>query len=655
MSPYRHLFSPFRLGRLVLRNRVVFPAHLTNFAEDGEVSSRLIAYYRERARGGVALIITEEQSVHPTDHAYEKLIHAFRPEVVAGYRRLTEAIHREGAFVFAQINHNGGQSHSQYNDLPVWAPSAQPDPMFREGAKAMEVEDIQAVVAGYRTVAAHVALGGFDGAELQTSHSSLIRQFLSPATNRRRDAYGGDLDGRMRFLLEVVEAVRAATGPGFILGVRLCGDELVEGGLTLPEVVEIARRLERTGMVDYLNTSIGTATQSLFLVEGSMAVAPGYSLYISAAIRRAVSLPVIGVGRIKDPTQAEAAIANGYCDLVGMVRAQIADPFWVRRAEAGQAEAIRLCLSCNQECIGKVGLNRPLGCIENPAVGEEERWGEVHAPLVRVARPKRVVVVGGGPAGLKAAAVAARRGHTVTLFERDASLGGQVLRAIRLPGRDEFGDIVRNLEHEVRRLGVRLELGTEATPEGVLALNPDAVVVATGARPSVPAWGQGQPWVRTVSQWLDQPESVAGQTVAVVDTVGGHEASTMVEWLLDRGARVSLITPHLYPGQYLGVTLDLELWYRRLGGRPVEFIPDVTVVAAGPDPGTLTAVHNYTGASVVLGPYAAVIAVGPAQPEADCYFALKGRVPWLRRIGDALAPRRADSAVREGEAAGRAI
>ncbi len=372
---YRYLWQPLALGPVTTRNRIVFSAHLTNYARDGLPTEQHAAYYAARAAGGTGLIITEEHSTHPTDWPYEKLIHGFHREVIPGYRRITDAVHRHGVPILAQLNHNGGQASSMYTRLPVWAPSPVADPLFREVPKAVTAAEIDEIVAGYATVAEHCAEGGFDGIELQCSHSSIVRGFLSPATNRRTDEYGGSLENRARLLMELVAAVRRVIGGGMALGVRLCGDELIDGGTTIDEAVEVARLVEASGHVDYVNTSIGVATATLFMIEASMHVPPGYALFIPSAIRKAIELPVVGVGRFKDPLQAERALAEGHCDLVGVVRGQIADADFAAKARAGATEDIRLCLSCNQECVGRMGLNRWLGCIENPRTGREAGSG----------------------------------------------------------------------------------------------------------------------------------------------------------------------------------------------------------------------------------------------------------------------------------------
>ena len=460
---HKYLWTPLQLGPVTTRNRIVFSAHLTNYARDGRPTEQHAAYYAARAAGGAGLIITEEHSTHPTDWPYEKLIHGFHRDVIPGYRRITDAVHRHRVPIFAQINHNGGQASSMFSRLPVWAPSPVADPLFREVPKAVTLAEIDEIVAGYALVAEHCAEGGFDGIELQCSHSSIVRGFLSPATNKRTDEYGGSLENRARLLVQIVEAVRRVIGNRLALGVRLCGDELIENGTTIDEAVRVAEIVEATGHVDYINTSIGVATASLFMIEASMHIPPGYAMFIPSAIRKAVDLPVVGVGRFKDPLQAERALAEGHCDLVGVVRGQIADPDFAVKARAGATDEIRLCLSCNQECVGRMGLNRWLGCIENPRTGREHEWATTQHVSISPT-PKNVMVVGAGPAGLQAAIAAARNGHRVTVYEKESVAGGQVRWAASVPNRAEFGDMIRNQLNECKRLGVEVIYDTGVWP-----------------------------------------------------------------------------------------------------------------------------------------------------------------------------------------------
>jgi mycofactocin system FadH/OYE family oxidoreductase 2 len=647
---YRYLWSPLAVGPVTVRNRIVFSAHLTNYAtQHGLPSEQHAAYYEARAAGGAGLIITEEHSTHPTDWPYEKLIHGFHREVIPGYRRITDAVHRHRVPIFAQLNHNGGQASSMYTRLPVWAPSPVADPLFREVPKAVDAAEIAEVIAGYATVAEHCAEGGFDGIELQCSHSSIVRGFLSPATNTRTDHYGGTLENRARILLEIVAAVRKVIGNRLALGVRLCGDELIDGGTTIDEAVRVAQIVEATGHVDYINTSIGVATASLFMIEASMHIPPGYALFIPSAIRKAVELPVVGVGRFKDPLQAERALAEGHCDLVGVVRGQIADADFAAKARAGATDAVRLCLSCNQECVGRMGLNRWLGCIENPRTGKESTTFAVARPATK---PKNVMVVGAGPAGLQAAIAAARNGHRVTVFDKEADAGGTLRLAASVPNRAELGDLVRNQLTECRRLGVSFEFGVGVWGGLVDERRPDHVVIATGAEPQRPWWVPAEAAnvcdVRDVLTGDAQPFG----SVVVVDEIGFHHATSVAELLADRGCDVEVVTNGMVVGQDLGITLDMETWWMRAMAKGI--VQSTDLVPMGMEGSTLNLLHHPTGQMHARVPDWVVLAV-PGNPVEWLYFELKAKGVSVARAGDCVAPRRAHAAVVEGERAGAAV
>ncbi|MFZ2172943.1 MAG: mycofactocin system FadH/OYE family oxidoreductase 2 [Rhodococcus sp. (in: high G+C Gram-positive bacteria)] len=643
-AAYRHLFTPLRLGPLTLRNRVVFSAHLTGYAVDGLPTEQHAAYYAARARGGAGLIISEEHATHPGDWPYEKVIAGYRAEVIPGYRRITEAVHEHDVPILAQINHNGGQGSSMYSRQPLWAPSAVPDPLFREVPKALDLREIRTLVEGYAHVADQCVRGGFDGIELQCSHSSLVRSFLAPATNQRSDRYGGMLGNRARFLLEVLAAVRAAIGPERALGVRLAGEDLFDGGVRLDEAVEVAALVEASGLADYINTSIGMATETLHMIEASMAVPRGYSLFVPNAIRQRVGLPVIGVGRFTDPRQADQALAEGHCDLIGVVRGQIADPGFASKALVGEEDRIRTCLSCNQECIGRMGLGRWLGCVVNPRAGRES----VALPEPRV-RGRRLVVVGGGPAGLKAAATAAGRGHEVTLYERERVVGGQVRTAATVPGRGELFSLVGNLEAECVRLGVDLRTGVAVTAEMMEGDRPEVVVLATGARPLRPPWAGSLKRVVDVRDVLEGRAHPSG-AVLVVDELGFHQGTSVAEFLADSGCAVTICTPGLIVGQDLGITLDFEGWNARAHHKGITQVPDVVPGSCVADGNrvAVTLLHHPTGRTSVLTVDWVVAAVHQ-QPEDELWKQLSGSGIEIHRVGDALSPRRAHAAVIEGE------
>ncbi len=654
---YRHLFTPLRLGPVTVSNRIVFSAHLTNYATNGLPTAQHAAYYGARAAGGAGLIITEEHSTHPTDWPYEKLIHGFNPGVIGGYRQITDAVHAHDVPIFAQINHNGGQASSMYSRRPVWAPSPIPDPLFREVPKAVEPHEIAEIVDGYALVATHCMEGGFDGIELQCSHSSIVRGFLSPATNTREDHYGGTLENRARLLLEIVDAVRRVIGADRALGVRLCGDELIEGGTDIDDAIGVAKLVDASGQVDYINTSIGVATATLYMIEASMQVPPGYAMFIPSAIREVVGVPVVGVGRFKDPLQADRALGEGLCDLVGVVRGQIADPDFAVKARSGHATDIRTCLSCNQECVGRMGLNRWLGCIENPRTGREA------IALSRPVRRRKVVVVGGGPGGLQAAVSAAELGHQVVLFERHERLGGQVQVAASVPSRAEFLDIARNLIVAAKREGVDLRTGVTATTDAIRAEHPDAVIVATGARPARPWWAGDHARVVDVRDVLEGRAHPEGRVV-VVDELGFHQATSTAELLADRGCEVEVITNGMVVGQDLGITLDMETWNIKAHAKgirqSVDLVPMGVESHQADRAGTeteallLTMQHHPTGTDHQRLCDWVVCSVHQA-PDDDLWRELKTEAFPVERIGDCLAPRRAHAAVIEGQRAALAL
>ncbi|WP_337830641.1 oxidoreductase [Pseudonocardia sp. TMWB2A] len=673
--PRPRLGDPLRLGRATLRNRIVFTAHLTGFAEGCMPTDRHTAYYAARAAGGAGLVITEEHAVHPGDRPYERLIRGHDPAVLPGYRALTDAVHAHGALVLAQLNHNGAQGSGMYSRTAVVGPSPVPDPMFREVPAELDAAGIGAIVDSFADVAARCVEGGFDGVELQCSHASLLRLFLSPATNRRTDAWGHD---RAKLVLDVVAAVRAAIGPDPVLGLRIGVDERIEGGITPADGADLARRLAATGQVDHLNTSIGVATSTLHLIEPSMHTPPGYAGHLAATLRRAVraagaDLPVIGVGRFTTPDQAAAALDRGECDLVGVARGQIADPGFANKALTGRP--VRRCVGCNQDCIGRVGLNLPLGCAVDPAAGRERL-----VPPARAADPGagRVLVVGAGPAGLAAAASLAGRGHRVLLAERAGTPGGRLALAATAPGRAELGHVVADLLREAHAAGVEIGYGTTVDRGFVEELEPAAVVVATGSVPAVPSWDPERLTV-PVDDVLAGVRLPAGP-VLVVDELGFHQATSVAELLAARGHAVEVVTPALVVGQDLGLTLDREGFRRRAHAAGIRCRTDLAVLGvlrrgeqsrgeqsrgeqsrgeqsrgeqsrgeqSRAEPGcTVELLHHPTGRTERRA-VGAVVAATATVPATRLWTALAGG-PWpVHRIGDALTPRRFDAAIREG-------
>lgn len=655
-----HVLSPIDVGPITLKNRIISSAHLTHFAKDHLPSDQHVYYYREKARGGIGLIIMEASAVHPTSAQFPTVVFAFDERVIPWYQRIAKAVHDEGAPVLAQLWHCGHHASWNTTRQPVLAPSDVPCLYYRETPKVMEHEDIHTVVEAFRQSARNVRDGGLDGVEINGAHSYLLAQFMSPATNRREDEYGGSLENRLRFALEVVAATRDGLGDDRVLGIRLSADELIPVGYSLNEGVEIAKRLVAGGQLDYLNISVGVYP-TLFMVMPPMAIPPGYQVHAAERVRQSLrqegsDVPVSTVGRIKDVRMADQIIESGQADLVCMTRATIADPFLPQKASLGQLDEIRPCIACNQGCVGNAGRERPITCTVNPAAGYEETRGD--GTLTPAERRKKVVVIGGGPGGMEAARVAALRGHEVVLFEQRPELGGQVNIHARAPMRGEFREATDYLARQVTRLGVDVRLNTEASEADVLDLDADAVIVATG---SVPGRSLGSPFTSApatdsgvvLTMWevlLEQKD--VGQRVLVVDEEGHHPAMNVAEFLADKGKSVEVITSMQHVANQLFLNLETPLIMTRLLSKGVTFTP-YTVISAV-DGGTVTLVGVVGGAarSVEVD---TVVAVTGRLPVDSLYLALKGKVPELYRVGDCLAPRYTDQAIHEGHSAGRAV
>jgi mycofactocin system FadH/OYE family oxidoreductase 2 len=653
VSEYKYLFSPLKIGSTVVPNRINFAAHMTNYAEDNLISDRHVAYYEERAKGGVGLIITEEMGVHPTDHPYLKLVDVYEGDhVLPGFKKLTAAIHKYDTKIFAQLNHNGMQGDGKLSRLPVWGPSTGKDPIFRETCKAMEIEDIKECAEYFARCAEISVEGGFDGIEIQLGHSSLIRQFLSPLTNHREDEYGGSLENRCRFALEVIDACRKKIGREFTLGVRMNADEMhPRGGLTHEGAKEVAVRLEASGQLDFFDLSVGTF-YNLFLVEGSMHTPLGYTVPLAAGMRSVLNLPVFCTNRVNDPHLAEKILEEGQADMIGMVRALIADPELPNKSMEGRESDIRNCIACNQGCIARMGLGYHLGCMHNPAVGKEAELGI--GTLKPADKPKKVVVVGGGPAGLEVARCATVRKHKVVLLEKNDDVGGQNIIAGKVAGRQEITGVTRWLVGQLNKLELDIRLGVEATADMVLAEKPDAVVIATGSTPvTAPFAGEYSfPDVVTTVQIVTE-EVEAGDKVLMIDLDGHHQATGTAEFLADRGKKVHMLTAALFVGSALGPLQDLYLSRNRLANKGVTFTPDIAVLEIQ---GTMVKGLNvYSNEIIEFDGYDTVVLACGTVANDSLYYELKGKVDEIYRVGDCVAPRKTDMAIIEGHRIGRAI
>jgi mycofactocin system FadH/OYE family oxidoreductase 2 len=649
------LFSPLNLGKVTIPNRVCFLAHRTNFGKQGLLTDRHLAYYRKRAQGGCGLIILGELSIHPNDRPWETVIEAYHPMITKDYRKLAESIHRYGGRIFAQLTHHGFQSSGAISREAVWGPSAMADIAFGETAKPMEKEDMEEALEAFAKAAIFAREGGLDGIEIDMGPESLLRQFLSPITNHRQDEYGGILENRMRFPQQAIEGVRKAVGQDFTVGIRLCADEKFWGGITIEESQQIARDFELTGHCDFINVSVGTY-YNLHLILASMHTPIGITVELAERIKGAVAIPVIASHQIGFPQMAEEVIEKGQADAIGLVRSLICDPHSPNKAREGNAEDILFCVKDNKGCIGRINQAKTLSCTQNPEVGEEgarpTACGQ-RTSLVR-ARRKKVMVVGGGPGGMEAARAAKVRGHDVTLYDKNHTLGGQVNLIQRRPGRQPMAGIIHNLTRELKKLDVPVMTGLEVTPEFVSQENPDAVIVATGSRPrEEPVPGDcGPPWVLDVWETLSGPYPV-GQKVLFIDENGGHHATATAELLADQGKNVTMVTSDLFIGIELAPLGDLYLTRQRLLQKGVTFISDVSIDLVAED--KVIGRDIYTNEPVYFEGYDTIVLDMGNVPEDDLYFKLKGKVKELYRVGDCVAPRGIDMAIFEGRKAGERL
>ena len=646
MSDYPNLLRPIEIGSIAIRNRICLTGHGTGMGRDFKPDDRQVAYYAERARGEVGLIMLGSQQVHPTSPGITNLLCNYDDEIIPGLARIVRAVQAQGARIFGYLSHMGLASSAR--PFPLWSASAVYDQKYGEVAHAMTRGEIGVLVRAFRDAARRNMEAGMDGIEVHCGHGLLLHQFLSTNSNHRTDEYGGSLENRVRFPAEVLAAVRDAVGPGVPIGIRISGDELTEAGFGLAETRQMVPLLVAAGQLDFVDVSAGNDGDivSNMLHEPPMGLPDAPFAHLAKSLREVAGVPVIHGTRIRNAAVGERVLAEGAADMVGMCRALIADPHLPRKARTGGSASP--CVGCQQACFGRLHRGKTISCVGTPRTGREVEWPD----LSPATRRRRVIVVGAGPAGLEAAGVAAARGHEVTVMERAGWAGGRLHLAARAPGREAWQELIDHKLDTAQRAGAIFRFDVTATASELLALSPEAIVLATGARPALPALqGADQPGITTAEDWFEG-RFAPGWRVLVVDLLDRQPGLTAALSLAMAGHEVTVVTAAPFVGAKLETQTYAHL-YRRLLPLGVRFVPHLQTT--GFLSGGIATRHSFTREAGSLLGFDSVMVAGPGTPENGLFRDLEDQGLELHQAGDCYTPRDAEAAVLEGHSIGRLL
>jgi 2,4-dienoyl-CoA reductase-like NADH-dependent reductase (Old Yellow Enzyme family) len=642
---FDNLLSPLVIRNLKIRNRIFSTGHMTRMTADGKPTDQMVAYHEARARGGAGLIICEAARVHESALSDSPAVDASTDDCIEPYAKIAQAVHHHGCKVFGQVSHSGRANDRRRGGLKgvPYSASMSPDERFHNMPRAMDLELIEEVLDAYGAAAGRMAKAGLDGVEIPASHGLLPAQFLNPRVNVREDHYGGSLENRLRFIREAILSVRKNVGEERVVGMRISVDELEHNGLESGESREICRILSEMPELDYFNVIAG----SMAGLAGSIHVVPpmmvehAYTAPLAEIIKEVTDKPVFVAGRINQPQIAEQILSSGQADMCGMTRALIADPQMPEKTMSGKVDDIRACIGCNQACIGHFHLGTSISCIQFPVTGRELQLGIISNSAVS----KQVVVIGAGPAGLKAAATAAQRGHSVTLCESSGSVGGQVKLAQLLPGRSEFGGLATNLLYEAESAGVNIMLNTEVDEQWLEAHPVDSVILASGAtpyRPEIP----GQEDARIIDAWeVLQGQTDIGSSVVIADWRTDWIGLGLAELLARNGSQVRLVVNGMGAGQELQSYIR-DQWIGIIHKLGVEVIPYARLY--GVDEDSVYFQHMLSNEPIICENADTLVLALGHQSENRLESMLKKSGTEYHLAGDCLSPRSAEEAVYEG-------
>ncbi|MSP81430.1 MAG: FAD-dependent oxidoreductase [Alphaproteobacteria bacterium] len=659
-TTFKHLFQPLRLRHMTLKNRLNFGAHTANMSVEGLPQDRHLGYYLERSIGGAAMIVVEPSPVHKATRLTRGNFLAEDDAVIPGFRRITDACHANETVMIHQMYHLG--AHGDWDNAldANWSPSGLPSMHDSDGSHAMTAAEIEILIGCFAQAARRDKEAGFDGSELMGGYGALLEQFWSAHTNRRDDQWGGGFENRMRFPTAVLAGIRKTVGEDFIVGLCLSVDPTRPDFLSLADQQEVAAYLDARGLVDYITVGTGSYydfTRIMPTVVYEDKLGPPFAEAIKAVVRHA---KVQAESHIRTPENADAVIGAGQADMVSIVRGQIADPHMANKARDGRAADVRPCLSCNQMCWGRRSRDYHISCLVNPSAGREFEWGGDR--FTRAAAPRHVLVVGGGPAGLETARVAAERGHRVTLVEAADRLGGQFRLAGQQPRRAQILDLLAWYERQLEQLQVQILRNRYLDAEAVRASGADVVVLAAGSLPSGAGYQRGlptrdrMPGVEGPNVW--SAEDVMGKAarlgpnVLVLDD-GGNWKGVGTAWhLAERGHRVTIVTPDPYVGREMTRTAaDLPV-RERLRKAGATFIVESAVVEWHGDGATI---RDLMDGSERRLPFDGLVLATTNVATTELALALAGSGLEMHVIGDGLSPRHAAAAILDGRRLGLGI